>query len=80
MIPYLSLLEKMLTAFFNISRSNFISFNSFSKALFFRLLKPLKKMPDILTDVRNNLNKDKFDSVNIYCQDETRVGLTWIMQ
>ncbi len=40
-----------------------------------RLLKPLKKMPDILTDLRNNLNKDKFDSVNIYCQDETRVGL-----
>ena len=40
-----------------------------------RLLKPLKKMPNILTDIRINLNKDKFDSVNIYCQDESRVGL-----
>jgi len=40
-----------------------------------RLLKPLKKLPDILLNVRDNLNKDKFDSVNIYCQDESRMGL-----
>lgn len=40
-----------------------------------RILKPLKKLPDTLLNVRNSLNKDNFDSVNIYCQDESRVGL-----
>ena len=35
MIPYLSLLEKMLTAFFKISLSSLISFSSFSKAFIF---------------------------------------------
>ena len=40
-----------------------------------RLLKPLKKLPNTLTNIRNSLNKNKFDSVNIYCQDESRIGL-----
>lgn len=40
-----------------------------------RLLKPLKKLPNILTDIRNSLNKDRFGSVNLYCQDESRFGL-----
>ena len=40
-----------------------------------RLLKPLKKLPNTLTNIRNSLNKNKFDSVNIYCQDESRLGL-----
>lgn len=40
-----------------------------------RLLKPLKKLPNTLADIRNSLNKNKFDSVNIYCQDESRLGL-----
>jgi len=40
-----------------------------------RLLKSLKKLPNTLTEIRNNLNKDKFDTVNLYCQDESRVGL-----
>lgn len=38
-------------------------------------MKPLKKLPNALTDIRNSLNKNKFDSVNIYCQDESRLGL-----
>jgi transposase len=38
-------------------------------------LKPLKKLPNTLINIRNSLNKDKFDSVNIYCQDESRFGL-----
>ncbi len=40
-----------------------------------RLLKPLKKLPKVLANIRNSLNKDKFDSVNLYCQDESRFGL-----
>lgn len=40
-----------------------------------RLSKPLKKLPSLLGQIRDNLNKDKFDSVNIYCQDESRIGL-----
>ena len=40
-----------------------------------RLLKPLKKLPNILADIRNSLNKDRFGSVNLYCQDESRFGL-----
>lgn len=40
-----------------------------------RLLKPLKKLPNLLKDIRKSLNKNKFDSVNIYCQDESRFGL-----
>ncbi len=40
-----------------------------------RLLKLLKKLPNLLTNIRKSLNKNKFDSVNIYCQDESRFGL-----
>ncbi|NQX85295.1 MAG: IS630 family transposase [Flavobacteriaceae bacterium] len=39
------------------------------------LLKPLKKLPNMLINIRNSLNKNKFNSVNIYCQDESRFGL-----
>ena len=39
------------------------------------LSKPLKKLPSLLINIRNSLNKDSFDSVNLYCQDESRVGL-----
>ncbi len=35
----------------------------------------LKKLPDTLSNIRESLNKDKFDSVNLYCQDESRFGL-----
>ena len=38
-------------------------------------MKPLKKLPTTLINIRNSLNKNKFDSVNIYCQDESRLGL-----
>lgn len=38
-------------------------------------MKPLKKLPNTLINIRNSLNKNKFDSVNIYCQDESRLGL-----
>lgn len=38
-------------------------------------MKPLKKLPNLLSEIRNGLNNDKFDSVNIYCQDESRFGL-----
>lgn len=40
-----------------------------------RLLKPLKKLPNLLNDIRKSLNKNKFESANIYCQDESRFGL-----
>lgn len=40
-----------------------------------RLLKPLKKLPNILTDIRTSLIKDKYESVNLYFQDESRFGL-----
>ena len=39
------------------------------------LKKPLKKLPNLLSDIRNSLNKDKYDSVNLYFQDESRFGL-----
>ncbi len=39
------------------------------------LLKPLKKLPNTLINIRNSLNKNKFNTVNIYCQDESRLGL-----
>lgn len=38
-------------------------------------MKPLKKTPDTIKSFRDNLNKDKFDSMNIYFQDESRFGL-----
>lgn len=40
-----------------------------------RPLRPLKKLPDLLEEIRINLDKDKFDSVNLYYQDESRFGL-----
>jgi len=40
-----------------------------------RLSKPLKKLPNILKDIRIGLNKYKFESVNLYFQDESRFGL-----
>ena len=40
-----------------------------------RPLRPLKKPPNTLVNIRNGPNKNKFDSVNIYCQDESRFGL-----
>ena len=38
-------------------------------------MKPLKKLPNILSDIRISLNKDKHESVNLYFQDESRFGL-----
>ena len=40
-----------------------------------RQLKPLKKLPCLLSDIRNSLNKDNYDSANLYFQDESRFGL-----
>lgn len=40
-----------------------------------RPLKPLKKLPNRLINIRDGLNKNKFDTVNLYCQDESRFGL-----
>ena len=40
-----------------------------------RLLKPLKKLPHLIKGFRNSLNKNKYTSVNIYFQDESRFGL-----
>ena len=33
------------------------------------------KLPDTLSNIRNSLNKDKYDSINLYYQDESRFGL-----
>ena len=40
-----------------------------------RLLKPLKKLPHLIKVFRDSLNKNKYTSVNIYFQDESRFGL-----
>ena len=40
-----------------------------------RPLRPLKKLPSSLNNIRISLNKNKFDSVNLYFQDESRFGL-----
>ena len=40
-----------------------------------RLLKPLKKLPDLITEIRISLNKNKYSSINLYFQDESRYGL-----
>lgn len=42
-------------------------------------MKPLKKLPDTLRDIRISLNKNKFTSVNLYFQDESRFGLMTYM-
>ncbi len=36
---------------------------------------PFLKLPATLLSIRNNLNKDKYSSVNLYYQDESRFGL-----
>ena len=33
------------------------------------------KLPSVLHDIINNLNKDKFDAINLFFQDESRYGL-----
>lgn len=40
-----------------------------------RQLLPLKKLPNLLADLRMSLDKNKIDSVNLYYQDESRFGL-----
>lgn len=40
-----------------------------------RLLKPLKKLPNLLSQLRMGLDKNKYNSVNLYFQDESRFGL-----
>lgn len=37
--------------------------------------RPLKKLPCALSDLRIGLNKNNFESVNLYFQDESRFGL-----
>ena len=36
---------------------------------------PFLKLPNILSHIRESLNKDNFDSINLYYQDESRFGL-----
>lgn len=38
-------------------------------------MKPLKKLPNLLESFRISLIKDKYESVNLYFQDESRFGL-----
>ena len=38
-------------------------------------MKPLKKLPNTLRDIRISLNKNNFTSANLYFQDESRFGL-----
>jgi len=38
-------------------------------------LRPLKKLPHLLADLRISLDKNKYASVNLYFQDESRFGL-----
>lgn len=38
-------------------------------------MRPLKKLPNTLNNIRISLDKDKFKSVNLYYQDESRFGL-----
>lgn len=40
-----------------------------------RLLKPLKKLPHLIDGFRTSLDKNKYDTINIYFQDESRFGL-----
>ena len=40
-----------------------------------RLLKLLKKLPETIQEIRLSLNKDKYDSIDLMFQDETRFGL-----
>ena len=36
---------------------------------------PFLKLPDRLSEIRDSLNEDKYDSINLYYQDESRFGL-----
>ncbi len=38
-------------------------------------MKPLKKLPNLLDELRKSLTKNNYDSVNLYFQDESRFGL-----
>lgn len=38
-------------------------------------MKPLKKLPQLIKEFRNSLDKNKYDCINIYFQDESRFGL-----
>lgn len=40
-----------------------------------RPFRPLKKLPNLLDDLRISLSKNKYVSVNLYFQDESRFGL-----
>lgn len=40
-----------------------------------RQLMPLKKLPNLINSFKINLDKNKFDSINLYFQDESRFGL-----
>lgn len=40
-----------------------------------RLLKPFLKLPNEFESIRTSLNKDNYESVNLYFQDESRFGL-----
>jgi transposase len=40
-----------------------------------RPFRPLKKLPNLLKDIRISLIKDNFHGVNLYFQDESRFGL-----
>ena len=40
-----------------------------------RLLKPLKKLPGLFNELRTGLDKNKYASINLYFQDESRFGL-----
>jgi len=40
-----------------------------------RLLKPFLKLPKSLNNIRFSLNKNNYNSVNLYFQDESRFGL-----
>ena len=40
-----------------------------------RLLKPFLKLPNVLKQFRISLDKNKYDSLNLYFQDESRFGL-----
>lgn len=40
-----------------------------------RLLKPFLKLPNELDQFRQSLDKNKYDSINLYFQDESRFGL-----
>ncbi len=40
-----------------------------------RLSKPFLKLPDIFPHFGDSLDKNKYDSINLYFQDESRFGL-----